>query len=645
MTAVVNTVTGERTGPLDRLRVLYDEGRLTQEFRQVPGLLAEMATAAEPAGAPGGDLVRAGQLLSRLDPAQVLDSGEGLEAVTVAVTGHSTLGALVAPLTAELARHGFVPKVHSGDFGSWLRELQDTQSDLYATGIDLVLCVLDAQVVFDELPNPWRVEDLERVLSVQLCLLESLAARYVENGTGTLVLNTLPLSSTHTRQLVDARSRARLGIAWREFNAGLLGIAAAHERVRMVDLDPLIASGGPVNEPRLAAYAKAHLGEELLAAYAREVGHLARDLRGRAKKVLVVDLDNTLWDGILGDDGPEGIAAATTYRGEAFGRFQRVLAQLGSQGVLLAVASKNDQERVLEVLRDHPDMVLREDDFVRVNANWEPKDGNLLDIARKLNLGVDSFVFADDSPFECGLVASNLSQVAVVRLDEEPALHVERLLADGWFDVAALTMEDRTRAGQYGAEAARQDLLDSVGSMEHYLAQLDVSVALSPVRDHEVARASQITLRTNQFNLTTERLQAADIRTRLDSAEHQVLAVRSTDRFGDNGLVGLVLMRIAEDGWHIDNALLSCRVFARGIEQAALAAVLGRAREAGAPAVHARYRPTAKNRKVRGLYPSLGFTKTGESATGEMTFRHGLGTLPEVPSHVRLAVDFAMDTD
>ncbi len=642
MSAVVNTVTEERTGPLDRLRALYDEGRLAQEFRQVPGLLAELATAA---GAPGGDLVRAGQLLSRLDPAQVLDACEGLEAVTVAVTGHSTLGALVAPLTAELARHGFVAKVHSGDFDSWLRELQDTGSDVYAKGTDLALCVLDAQVVFDELPHPWRVEDLEQALSAKLRLLESLAARYVEYGTGTLVLNTLPLLSTHTRQLVDARSRARLGIAWREFNAGLLGIAAAHERVRVIDLDPLIASGGPVNEPRLAAYAKAHLGDELLAAYAREVGHLARGLHGQAKKVLVVDLDNTLWDGILGDDGPEGIVAATTYRGEAFGRFQRVVAQLGSQGVLLAVASKNDREPVLEVLRHHPDMVLREDDFVRVNANWEPKDGNLLDIAGTLNLGVDSFVFADDSSFECGLVASNLPQVAVVRLDEEPALHVERLLADGWFDVAALTAEDRARAGRYGAEAARQDLLESVGSMEHYLAQLDVRVDLSRVRDHEVARASQITLRTNQFNLTTERLQAADIRTRLDSVAHQVLAVRSTDRFGDNGLVGLVLMRIAEDGWHIDNALLSCRVFARGIEQAALAAVLGRAREAGAPAVHARYRPSAKNRKVRDLYPSLGFTTTGESETGEMTFRHGLGTLPEVPSHVRLAADFAMDTD
>ncbi|MFD5437762.1 HAD-IIIC family phosphatase [Kitasatospora sp. NPDC127067] len=639
MTAVVNTATGERTGPLDRLRALHGEGRLAEEYPQVPGLLAELAAGA-PAGTPGRDLARAGQLLARLDPAEVLARHEGLEAVGVAVTGHSTLGALTAPLTAELARHGFVAKATTADYGSWLRDLQDTGSELYAAGVDLALCVLDAQLVFDELPHPWRAEDLEDAVAAKLRLLTALAARYVGHGSGTLVLNTVPLLPVHTRQLVDARSRARIGIAWREFNAGLLRIALEHERVRVVDLDPLVAAGGPVNEPRLAAYAKAQLGEELLAAYAREVGHLVRGLRGRARKVLVVDLDNTLWDGILGDDGPEGIAAATTYRGEAFGRFQRVVAQIGAQGVLLAVSSKNDQEAVLGVLRDHPDMVLREGDFVRVNANWEPKDGNLLDIARRLNLGVDSFVFVDDSPFECGLVASSLPQVAVVRLDEEPALHVERLLADGWFDVAALTAEDRVRADQYRSEAARQDLLDDAGSMEDYLARLDVRVSLSPVREHEVARASQITLRTNQFNLTTERLQAADVRARMDAAEHLVLAVRATDRFGDNGLVGLVLVRTAQDGWHIDNALLSCRVFARGIEQAALAAVLERARRAGAPAVHARFRPTAKNGKVRGLYPSLGFVPTGEDAAGEVSFRHDLGVLPEVPGHVALTADF-----
>jgi FkbH-like protein len=643
MATVVSTAVGERTGPLDRLRALHAEGRLADAYDEVPGLLSELAAAGDPAGPPAPDLARAGQLLSRLDREEVLREHPGTETITVAVTGGSTLSGLTAPLTAELARHGLLGRLTEGDYGAWRRDLHDISSDVYAA--DLALCVLDAEIVFAELPHPWSVEDVQRVLSGKLSLISSLAERYVTRGAGTLVLNTVPLLRTQWRRLVDARSRARLGVIWREFNAGLLRLAAVHDRVHVVDLDPLIASSGPVNEPRLAAYAKVQFGEELLASYAREVGHLARVLRGRTKKVLVVDLDNTLWDGILGDDGADGIAAATTYRGEAFGRFQKAVGQIGAQGVLLAVCSKNDIEPVRGVLRDHPDMALRESDFVQVTANWEPKDRNLLEIAQKLNLGVDSFVFADDSPFECGLVTRSLPGVAVVRLDEEPALHIERLLADGWFDVRELTAEDRARATQYRTEVARQDLLESADSMEEYLAELGVEVSFSPVRDHEIARVSQVTLRTNQFNLTTERLQQADVRARHESADGLVLAIRSADRFGDNGLVGAVLVSGAEPAgeWHIDNMLLSCRVFARGIEQACLTALLHEARARGAGAVHARYRPTAKNHRVRDLYPSMGFAETGEDADGTVTFRHDLSeeNLPTPPAHVRLSADIA----
>ncbi|MEU5095339.1 HAD-IIIC family phosphatase [Streptomyces sp. NPDC020996] len=640
MSTAVTTPPGpEPTGPaspLDRLRALYGEKRLAAEYPAVPGLLAELARQDDwPA-----QLSRAGRLLARVAPEDVAERHPGVEPAGVAVTGHGTLDALTAPLTAELARHGIPSRVSVGEHDAWLRDLQDPGSHLYAPGTELALCLLDAQAVFDELPLPWNPEDVAKAVAGKLELLDALAARYDEHGTGTLVLNTLPLPAEHPRQLLDHRSRTELSILWREFNIGVLRLAAAHPRLHVVDLEPLIAEGGPVRDPRLAAYAKVHLGEELLARYARQAGHLLRTLRGRTRKVLVVDLDNTLWDGILGDDGPDGIAAATTYRGEAFGRFQRVVKQIGSQGVLLAVCSKNDREPVLDVLRTHPDMTLREDDFVRIHADWEPKDGAIRAIAGRLNLGTDSFVFADDSAFERGLVASSLPEIALIALDEEPALHVDRLLADGWFDVPELTAADRGRAVQYRQEAERQDLQQATGSMEEYLRALGVTVEVAPVRDHEVARIAQITLRTNQFNLTTRRLQAPDVRERLDSPGHLVLAVRSRDRFGDNGVVGALFAHREDEALRIDNMLLSCRVFARGIEQAALAALLEHARDSGAAEVRASYRPTAKNRKVRDLYPSLGFERTAESADGTLEFRHALTELPYVPAHVRLAADF-----
>ena len=285
-------------------------------------------------------------------------------------------------------------------------------------------------------------------------------------------------------------------------------------------------------------------------------------------------------------------------------------------------------------------MVLREDDFVRVTANWEPKDGNLRDMAARLNLGVDSFVFADDSSFECGLVAATLPEVAVVPLNEEPALHIEALLADGWFDVRELTAEDRQRAGQYRSDAERRDLLDRAGSLEEYLADLQVRVTLSPPLQHELARLAQITLRTNQFNMTTERLQQTEVRERTEDPGHLVLAVRSRDRFGDNGTVGALLASRTGGTLHIDNMLLSCRVFARGIEQAAVSAVLEHARETGATEVRARYRPTAKNHRVRGFYPTLGFETVEETPDGELSFRHDLRVVPAVPEYVDLTASF-----
>ncbi|WP_319020066.1 HAD-IIIC family phosphatase [Streptomyces sp. C8S0] len=421
------------------------------------------------------------------------------------------------------------------------------------------------------------------------------------------------------------------GVQHRRAAAGRRTPPAARHRPGAAD-----RGGRPAAHPRLAAYAEAHLGGELLGRYARQAGHLLRALRGRAKKVLVVDLDNTLWDGVLGDDGPDGIAAATTYRGAAFGRFQRVVKQIGSQGVLLAVCSKNDRGPVLDVLRTHPDMALREDDFVCVSADWEPKDGAVQALADRLNLATDSFVFADDSPFERGLVASSHPGAAVVPLDEEPALHVDRLLADGWFDVPELTAADRGRAAQYRQEAGRQDLRRAAGSAEEYLRALGVTVEVAPVRDHEVARVAQLTLRTNQFNLTTRRLQPPDVRERLDAPGHLALAVRSRDRFGDNGVVGALFAHREDAVLYIDNVLLSCRVFARGIEQAALAALLEHARDSGAAEVRACFRPTAKNHRVRGFYPSLGSEQVAEAADGTVDFRHPLTDLPAVPGHVTL---------
>lgn len=620
--------------PLARLRDLAGQGDLTEHYGSVAGILAGIA-----ADGTTADLIRAGTLLKRLDPDLVKERHPGTQAVSLAVTGWSTLDGLIAPLTAELARHGWVLEPDISDFASYRKDLSDTTGRLYTGSFEAVLCVLDAQAVLDRLPGPWTASDVEAAASDFGTELEELTERYLTEGSGRLVLNTIALPRSLTHQIIDHATRCQIGIVWRELNIRLLRLAARSDRIAVIDMEPLMAASGPLSDARMAQYAKMRLSDELLAAYAREVAHLLRAFRGRSRKVLVLDLDNTLWDGILGDDGPDGITAASTLRGEAFGAFQRVVRQLASQGVLLAVCSKNEENPVLHVLSAHPDMALRQQDFVKIVANWQPKDANLRLIAQDLDLGLDSFVFVDDSPAECGLVASTLPQVAVVGLNDEPALHVERLLMDDWFATPRLTDEDRRRSESYHTLAARQQLRDAAGSAESYLRDLGVTVTVSRAKGFEAERLSQLTLRTNQFNLTGERLSAAEVTTRGADPEYLVLSVRSADRFGDNGLIGAVFARPRGSELHIDNMLLSCRVFDRGVETAAMVSLLTHARALGRTAVTGTYRATERNRRFADFYPTLGFTR-GDSTEAEAEFRHSLEEVPGVPDHLQLANDF-----
>lgn len=615
--------------PEDAILRLQRDGRLVSEYPRVRALLDDL---------PADRFQRAGRLLSRLDADEVLRAHPETPTVTIAITGHGTLSALVGPLTAETARSGLLLRPVVSDFDAYVFDLGDPGSRLYAAKPDLVLCLLDPAVVFDEVPSPWRADDVRKAFADKLGLLDGLASRFAEAGHGTLVLNTIPLPRLKAAQLVDHRSRAALGAWWREANVRLLRLAERYPDVVVLDLDTLVADGLAVNDPRLSVYAKAHLTPGLLAAYAREAGHLARHVSGQTKKVLAIDLDGTTWGGVLADDGPDGLEVDQGYRGAAYQAFQQVVRQLAAQGVLVAAVSKNDLEPVRDVLRQHPGMLLREGDFVRIAANWRPKHENLCELAEDLNLGVDSIVFVDDSPHETGLVRRELPGVAVVQVDEEPAWHVPRLLADGWFDVIGLTAEDHERPARYRDELTRKDFLSSFTSVQGYLRELRITVRVAPAGDSEVGRLSQLTLRTNQFNLTTERMQPSDVEDLIRDPRALVLAVHVADRFGDSGIAGAILARRQSDTLAIGNVLLSCRVLGRGVEQAALAALLEHARASGAAAVTGTYRRSPRNGNVAGFYPRHGFatvTDHGDVAT----FRHDLADITPAPDHIALVFD------
>jgi FkbH-like protein len=353
-----------------------------------------------------------------------------------------------------------------------------------------------------------------------------------------------------------------------------------------------------------------------------------RALTTGPKKVLVVDLDNTLWGAVVGETGPLGIGLGEGPDGEAFRAFQKHVKALADRGVVLAIASKNNLKDALEPFETNPEMLLKLEDFAACEINWEPKGTTLARLAKTLNLGLDSFVFFDDNPAEREQVRQALPEVEVVEVPEDPAEYVRALQAGCWFETTGLTVEDSIRTRQYVVERQRRELEQSSGSLEDYLRSLEMIGEVAPIDEPELQRVVQLLAKTNQFNLTTRRHSREEVLALLGTPGSIGMTIRVRDRFGDHGLIGVVI-GVPEPGrdvptLRIDTWLMSCRVIGRTVEQFTVRVLLDRASRCGYRRIMGEYLPTAKNALVRELYTSLGFQPLGEVSGGELLYQFDL---------------------
>ena len=333
------------------------------------------------------------------------------------------------------------------------------------------------------------------------------------------------------------------------------------------------------------------------------------------KKVLVLDLDHTLWGGVVGDEGATGVSVGGGADGEAFSAFQRHCKALSQRGILLAVASKNHLEDAQAPFKEHPEMILKLEDFAAFEAHWESKAISIQRIADTLKLGLDSFVFFDDHPVERAVVRDLLPEVEVVDVPKEPALYVEALERGRWFESAQMTQEDLMRAQQYQQEQARRSLTAQFESLEAYLLTLEMRAEVRPLSDEDLPRVMQLIGKTNQFNFTTRRHSQPYVESLRAQARALCLTLRVSDRFGDYGLVSVILatphpaqpQRLEVDTW-----LMSCRVIGRSVEQGFFTYLVEAARELGYRELQVTYCPTRKNRLISDLLPSLGGSLSSE---------------------------------
>lgn len=548
----------------------------------------------------------------------------------VAIAGDATLDFIQNAVACALAQEGERASFYLAPFGTARQACLDPASGLHAFRPDLVVLLLDARALAPQLPadatqaqaDAWvadRVAECQALWSA----LEAGGCRIVQHLFVPPVHGGRGLAERHLPASVRGRVQA--------LNEALLRAGAG--RVAWVELDRLAEASG------MAAWAPErfhHAGRlpfdpRFLPAYLPWFRAAWRCAMGRVKKVLAVDLDETLWGGTIGDDGADGIALGPDHgaRGEAFAAWQRHLAQLARRGVVLAVCSKNDPQLALAGL-GHPASALRRQDFAAFVCSWGDKVASLRQVAADIGVGLDSLVFADDNPAECALVRELLPEVTVVELGADPAQFIERLEAGHWFDVDTYTPEDLARTASYAARTQARAAGQAATDVDSFLRGLEMRGRCGRARREDLPRLAQLEAKTNQFNLTTRRTPQERLTKWLGDPRRLVLALHLEDRFGDHGLVGSLVAVREGECLRIDSWVLSCRVFARTAEQFMLACLIDQARQQGASALLAQYLPTARNGVVADLLPRLGFTPVaGDEAVwrwrleaGERPFSH-----------------------
>jgi FkbH-like protein len=579
--------------------------------------------------------------LARVLGDSVPERGSAFPTVRLAVLASSTVDQLIPAIRVGALRRRLVVDVYTGTYGQHRQEVLDSASPLHRFGPQVVLLSITAREAIASVPLAASPQQAEEALAQTVEQLRLLWKRLRETLKATVIQQTFlditdPLFGSYDRLVATAPSRlvARLNDRVSE--------AAASDGVLLLDIARASQSDG------IGAWfdagrwmqAKMEIAPQAAPLYGDWVARIVAAQRGLSKKCLVLDLDNTLWGGVIGDDGLEGIVLGEGNAvGEAHLALQRYALQLKARGVILAICSKNDAAVAEGAFRDHPEMVLSRDDIAAFVANWEDKAANLKAIAGQLNIGLDSLVFVDDNPAERARIRESLPMVAVPELPEDAAYYVPCLANAGYFEAVSFTTDDQKRTAQYAANAERETLLESSESMDAFLRGLDMSVVFGPVGPVDLSRVTQLINKTNQFNPNTRRYTAEEVRAIAVAPEMISLQFRLLDKFGDNGLISVLILRPDpehRDVMEVDTWVMSCRVFGRELEFEAMNIAVEAARGRGVRAFRASYIPTKKNGVIRDLYPGLGFTReeAHAPADGAIQWRLDLSDYVSRKTHI-----------
>lgn len=512
----------------------------------------------------------------------------------VAFLSTFTIEPLTDYLLVEAASGGILLDLYIGGYGQVAQEMLNPASGLYNFRLELVFVFAERDSLSEQ-----PVHAAEQ--------LNNLVNSWIQKESGCLVLCTFINTPKWPYHILPDQIETQIQKA----NKLLIDTWQDHPQVQICDLDRLAAYVGYQKAfcPQMMSMARIPFSESFLAMTARKCNSHILASTNQTKKCLVLDCDNTLWGGIIGEDGMEGIHLGPDWPGREFLGFQKAILELYEQGIILAINSKNNEQDVMQVLNKHPHMILREKHFASIQVNWGSKPQNMQRIADEINIGIDTLVFADDNPAEREIVRQMLPEIEVLDLPQNPALYEQTLRQSSFFTKTTLTKEDRNRGQIYAAQRQRNELQKTTTSLEGYLQSLEMICSIRLAQREDVKRIAQLTQRTNQFNLTTRRYTEANIQQMLEDPDWNIYVLDLKDKFGDNGMVALALVEKTGEQWRIDTFLMSCRIIGRQTEDTLVDRICRDAKTENAKTITAEFIQSKKNALVRKFWTKMNFAE------------------------------------
>lgn len=538
--------------------------------------------------------------------------------IKISLLSSFTINGLSESLKVKCSKKQISCSTYVANYNQYNQEILDKNSDLYIFSPDITFLILDTRSIFGDLFHfPYSITKSERKSFVDKKINEilNLVNKFNENTSSKLVITNLGLPNYSPHGIAEMKTSYGFHDAVMDFNKKLKDNLIKLNSVHVFDFFNFIIKHGENNVFDFQNYLFGDIKISL-----NYIPHLAHDFipyiisfLGLTKKCIVVDLDNTLWGGIIGEDGFDGIRLGPQPPGNTFIEFQKHLKALSQRGIILAINSKNNFDDAIEVIRKHPHMILQENDFACIKINWNDKASNMREISNELNIGLDSLVFFDDDPINRELIKKTMPEVTTPDMPHDPSLYSKVLQSIQDFSTFQITSEDSNRGKIYLEQKQRTESENLSDNIDDFLKTLNLEINIKKTNSFTIPRISQLTLKTNQFNLTTKRYQEDEIKK--FSEDHKILigCAQVKDKFGDNGITGVfIIKKTNSNEWILDTFLLSCRVMGREVEKAILYFIINEAKKNNVKKLIAKFIPTEKNKPIENFLPNSNFIKEND---------------------------------